>query len=233
MVNKMGLDKKILSEIERYNRINKYIFEQAAGADPLAPPPPADPTAPPPADTAATPVAPTAPAGETPAGPPQPLDVENDPDVEKIDDEGKSEEKKGEGDEDAEELDVTELVDSQKNIEQKQEEYFDTLFGQLSNLEKKLGEMDQIMSKLNTLENKLERYREKTPQERLELRTYDSYPFNQKLTDFFEDKKDEMEKTGKNDYVLTTDEVTDINVNDIKNSFQPGAQSNDSFEFKK
>jgi hypothetical protein len=31
-----------------------------------------------------------------------------------------------------------------------------------------------------------------------------------------------MEKTGKNDYVLTSDEVTDINVNDIKNSFQPG-----------
>ena len=27
---------------------------------------------------------------------------------------------------------------------------------------------------------------------------------------------------GKNDYVLTSDEVTDINVSDIKNSFQPG-----------
>jgi hypothetical protein len=54
----------------------------------------------------------------------------------------------------------------------------------------------------------------------LELRTYDSYPFNQKLTDFFDDKKEEMEKTGKNDYVLTTDDVTDINDKDIKDSFQ-------------
>jgi hypothetical protein len=78
------------------------------------------------------------------------------------------------------------------------------------------------MNKLNSLETKLEKYREKTPQEKLELRTYDSYPFSQKLSQFFDDKQDEMEKTGKNDYVLTSDEVTDINVSDIKNSFQPG-----------
>ena len=225
----MSLDKKILSEIERYRKINNYIMEQEvdAAADPLALPP---------ADTAASapPDTPEAPAAETPAPEvaptPEPLNVETDPDVEKIDDEGKSEEKKGD---ETEELDITELVTSQKNVEQKQEEYFDTLFNQLSTLEKKLGEMDQIMSKLNNLENKLERYREKTPQEKLELRTYDSYPFNQKLSDFFEDKKEEMEKTGKHDYVLTSDEVTDININDIKNSFQPGSQPNDNFEFKR
>ena len=225
----MSLDKKILSEIERYRKINNYIMEQEvdAAADPLALPP---------AETAVTapPETPEAPAAETPAPEaaptPEPLNVETDPDVEKIDDEGKSEEKK---DDETEELDVTELVTSQKNVEQKQEEYFDTLFNQLSTLEKKLSEMDQIMSKLNNLENKLERYREKTPQEKLELRTYDSYPFNQKLSDFFEDKKEEMEKTGKHDYVLTSDEVTDININDIKNSFQPGSQPNDNFEFKR
>ncbi len=73
----------------------------------------------------------------------------------------------------------------------------------------------------DSLENKIEQYREKTPQEKLELRTYDSYPFSQKLSQFFDDKQEEMELTGKNDYVLTADEVTDINVNDIKNSFQP------------
>lgn len=227
----MSLDKKILSEIERYNKINKYILEQAA----IEPLPGDDPTAAiglPPAPEEAAPAAPAAPTEpatpETPT--PQPLDVEADPDVEKIDDKGKSEE---EGKEETEELDVTELVTSQKNVEQKQEEYFDTLFNQLSTLEKKLGEMDQIMSKLNSLENKIERYREKTPQEKLELRAYDSYPFNQKLSDFFQDKKEEMELTGKHDYVLTADEVTDINVNDIKNSFQPGSETQDSFEFKR
>jgi hypothetical protein len=218
----MSLDKKILSEIDRYRSINKYILEQEiAPVDPLAAPLPTDVTAP---------VTPEAAPEAQPKSKAEPIDVETDPDVEKIDDAGKSEEK---GEESTEELDITELVTSQKNVEQKQEEYFDTLFSQLSTLEKKLGEMDQIMTKLNNLETKLEKYREKTPQEKLEMRVFDSYPFNQKLTDFFEDKKEEMEKTGKKDYVLTSDEVTDINVNDIKNSFQPGSQTQDSFEFKK
>ena len=220
MVKTMGIDKKIISEIERYRQINKYILEQADAPDlgAVAPPLGGVEGAPPPA--AGTPPPPPAGADVPATGAePEVIDVEKDPDVEKIGDEGESEEGTGEG---KEELDVTELVDSQKNIEKKQTEYFENLFGQLNNLESKLKEMDGLMSKLNSLEMKIEKYREKTPQEKLELRTYDSYPFNQKLTDFFEDKKEEMEKTGKNDYVLTTDQVKDINIADIKNSFQPG-----------
>jgi hypothetical protein len=214
----MSLDKKIIKEIERHRKINQYILEQvgvtpeqdALGA--LAPIPGAE-AAPVPAPAEATPP----PAPEVGS---QPIDVETDPDVEKINDEGESEEGTEEGG--TEELDITELVDSQKNIETKQEEYFNNLFNQLNDLQSKLGEMDNIMNKLNSLENKIEKYREKTPQEKLELRAYDSYPFSQKLSQFFDDKSEEMEKTGKNDYVLTSDEVTDINVSDIKNSFQPG-----------
>ena len=213
----MSLDRKIISEIERYRSINQYILEQAA----IPPPPGEDALGALVPAAGATPA--PAPAGATP--PPAPevgpeiIDVDSDPDVEKIDDEGNSEEGEGTG---SEELDVTDLVDSQKNIEMKQEDYFNNLFNQLNDLQSKLGEMDNIMNKLNSLENKIEKYREKTPQEKLELRTYDSYPFNQKLSQFFDDKQDEMEKTGKNDYVLTSDDVTDINVSDIKNSFQPG-----------
>ena len=132
---------------------------------------------------------------------------------------------------DSEELDITELVTAQKDIQTKQDDYFENLFGQLNKLESRLGEMDAIMNKLNALENKIEKYREKTPQEKLELRTYDSYPYSQKLSQFFDDKQDEMEKTGKNDYVLTPDEVTDINVNDIKNSFQ-GNGFEEEFKYK-
>ena len=224
----MSLDKKILSEINRYKSINNYITEQEAEAPldlgALAPEAGATPP-PPPADAAATPPPPPAAPGGS-----DPIDVENDPDVEKIDDEGNSDEKK-DGSSDSEELDITELVTAQKDIQTKQDDYFENLFGQLTKLESRLGEMDAIMNKLNALENKIEKYREKTPQEKLELRSYDSYPFNQKLSQFFDDKQEEMEKTGKNDYVLTPEDVTDINVNDIKGSFQ-GNGFKDEFQYK-
>jgi molecular chaperone GrpE (heat shock protein) len=203
----MAIDKKIISEIQRYHFINNYLNEQDA---PLPPALPGE-------DPASLPPAPGAEPAPPTDAPPQVIDVETDTEVEKLDDSGESEEESS--DSGTEELEITDLVKSQENIETKQEEYFNNLFSQVSSLESKLGEMDAILNKLNSLEAKIEKYREKTPQEKLELRTYDSYPFNQKLTDFFDDKKEEMEKTGKNDYVLTSDEVTDINDGDIKNSF--------------
>ena len=211
----MNLDKKIIAEIEKFNKVNKYIMEQDAAAAPA----PAE-------DPAALPEVP-APVEDPAATPPvdapaEKIDVATDPDVEKIDDKGDSEE--GDG---TEELEITDLVKSQKNIETKQDDYFENLFGQLSNLESKLSEMDSIMSRLNSIESKIEKYRTKSPEERLELRSYDSYPFNQKLSDFFEDKEKEMELTGKKEYILTPDEVTDINASEIKGTFQP-SKTNDN-----
>lgn len=204
------IDNRILEEIARYNSINNYIVEQDAT---LPPPPGEDPNALPPEGGAPAPVDPNvaAPAPAAPEGP-QPVDLENDPEVEKV----------GEGDSTGktEEMDITDLVKSQKNVEQKQEEYFDNLFQHLDNLENKLGEMDGIMSKLNDLENKIEKYREKTPQEKLELRSLDSGPFNQKLSQFFDDKEDDMEKSGKNEYILTQDDVEDYSPIEIKKTFR-------------
>jgi len=130
---------------------------------------------------------------------------------------GESEETTTEGG--SEELDITDLVNSQKNVETKQQEYFDKLFSHIEGLESKLGEMDKIVSLLNTLEQKVEKYRPRTAQEKLELRSLDSGPFNQKLSDFFNDKQDDFEKSGKNEYILTTDEVEDFSPNEIKNTF--------------
>jgi hypothetical protein len=203
----MAIDKKIIEEIKRYNSINKYILEQELPEPPVGDAPPL-----PGGDE---PV-----GGETPAeGEPQPIDTETDPDVEKIDDEGNPEGEEGMEDTDSEELDITDLVTTQKDMGQKQDEYFEKLFGHLDNLESKLGEMDQLMSKINSMEEKIEKYREKTPQEKLELRSLDSGPFKQKLSDFFVDKKEEMEKSGKNEYVLTSDEVEDYSPGEIEDSF--------------
>jgi hypothetical protein len=190
----MAIDKKILEEIKRHNSINNYIMEQGE-----LPPPPAEAA---PDAGAAVPPPPPAPAEPTP----QPVDIENDPDVEEVGNE-------------TEELDVTDLVDTQKTFSDKQEEYFNNLFDQLKNLESKLGEMDNLVNTVNSLETKIEKMRPKTPEEKLELRSLDSGPFNQKLSQFFDDKMDDMEKSGKNEYVLTSDEVEEFSPSEIKGSF--------------
>jgi len=192
----MAIDKKILEEIKRHNSINSYIMEQGE-----LPPPPAE-AAPAPDAGAAVPPPPPAPAEPTP----QPVDIENDPDVEEVGNE-------------TEELDITDLVDTQKTFADKQEEYFNNLFDQLKNLETKLGEMDNLVNTVNSLETKIEKMRPKTPEEKLELRSLDSGPFNQKLSQFFDDKMDDMEKSGKNEYVLTSDEVEEFSPSEIKGSF--------------
>lgn len=211
------IDNKILEEIARYNSINSYIVEQDAT---LPPAPGEDPNqvAPAPVDPNVVPPAPSEPTV------PQPIDVEADPDVEKL---GQDETNSGGK---TEEMDITDLVKSQKNVEQKQSEYFDNLFQHLDNLESKLSEMDGIMSKLNDLESKIEKYREKTPQEKLELRSLDSGPFNQKLSDFFQDKEEDMEKSGKNEYILTQDEVEDYSPSEIKKTFRNFEDEATSFQ---
>ena len=146
------IDEKILEEIARYNSINNYITEQDAtlppppGEEALPPAPGADALALPPADPNALP--PEAPA-------PTAVDVATDPDVEKVDGEGTEEGK-------TEEMDITDLVKSQQNIESKQEEFFNNLFSHLNDLESKLGEMDNIVNTLNNLESKIEKLRPKT-----------------------------------------------------------------------
>jgi hypothetical protein len=217
----MKIDEKILNEIARYKSINNYIMEQDV------PPPPADPAAAgaPPADPAAgaplaagaTPPPPAPPAGE-------PIDLSKDPDVEEIPGEG---EEGSEGEGETEELDITDLVDSQKTMADKQEEYFENLFNQIKTMEEKLAEMDNIVQKIDILDAKVERYRPKTAQEKLELRSLDSGPYKQNLADFFKDKEEEMEKTGKNEYVLTQDEVENFSPSDIERTFNEPMEDED------
>ena len=228
----MNIDKKILEELRRINQINSYILNEqdplaggdpaAGGADPLAggaPAPGGDPAA---AGGAPAPGGDPAAAGGAPApggeeG--QPIDIENDPDVEVVDEPGTESKDKEEGEGETEEIDITDLVTAQQEIKDKQDEIMDNLFGKLDDLQSKLANIDQIMNRINSLETKFDKYREKTPEEKLMLRSLDSYPYNQKLTDFFDDKKIEMDKTDKNEYVLTSDEVENFSPNEIKGTF--------------
>lgn len=225
----MAIDKKIISEIKRYRNINQYLNEQdalAAGDDAI---PAVGDVPPAPGDVPPAPAAPV--AGDVPPAPTEPevVDVENDDEVEKIDDAGESEET-GDDESGSEELEITDLVNSQKEIQSKQDEYFGQLFGQLEELTSKLADMDQIVDKINQLEMKVDKMRPKTPEEKLELRSLDSYPFNQKLSDFFEDKEEDLEKTGKNEYILTSDEVENYSPSEIRKTFTPPTDQQDLYK---
>jgi hypothetical protein len=215
----MNLDRRIIEELKRFNDINKYVLnEQEPLPGDVPPPPPAGGDVPPAGGDVPPPPPPA--GGDVPPAEgtevPEPVDVANDPDVEEV---GAESPKEGEGDEETEEIDITDLVTTQQEIKDKQDELMDNIFSKLDDLQAKLENMDSIMDKINSLETKFDKYREKTPEEKLMLRSLDSYPYNQKLTDFFDDKKVDMEKTGKNEYVLTSDEVENFSPNEIKKTF--------------
>ena len=221
-----SVDKKILEELTRHNSINKYITEQEAAAPDLGAEA---------GDEAGVETAldtdinqdPT--IGDTPSVEPEVIDVTQDAEVEKISDSGEVE---GSDESSSEELDITDLVNSQKSIEEKQNQYFDSMFQQLNQLQSKLSEMDNLMTALNSLEQKVEKYRPKTPEEKLELRSLDSGPFQQKLSDFFAEKQEDMEKTGKNEYVLTSDEVQQFTPSEIAKTFDTYGNEPTGSKFK-
>ena len=130
----------------------------------------------------------------------------------------------------ATELDVTDLVNkddeisdeltNQTDILSKNTESLNDLMSKLGDLEGHLTSMDDMVNKISDLENKIESLRPKTPKEQLELRKYDSGPFNNTLSDFFVDKQEVFDKTGKKEYILTPEDIEDYNESDIRQSFQ-------------
>ena len=104
----------------------------------------------------------------------------------------------------------------------------DDVFSKLGELETKLAEMDQLVSKIDQLGAKIEEVKPKSEVEKLEMRSLDSYPFNEKPQEFFAHKQGEMRASGKNEYVLTKDEVQNYPADQIKQSFNP---EEDEFEF--
>ncbi len=130
---------------------------------------------------------------------------------------------------DTEELEVTDIVNMTKETGEKtnelgttiekQSQNLNSLIDKLDDLESKLDNMDKIMSAVDDLENKFEKYRPQTPVEKLELRYLDSGPFNQSPKHYWEEKGEKLKKQkDKHEYVLDSEEVSEYNDNDIKNS---------------
>ena len=135
--------------------------------------------------------------------------------------------------EDEVELDVTELVSGTEEAKQSADmanQKLDQLMGALDQLDQKMASMDGITHKIDNLENELEK-RAPTPDEKLEMRSLDSYPYNLKLTDFWSEKEGQYDVMGVNDkgeqeeakpeeYTLTQDDINDdYNESSIRSTF--------------
>jgi hypothetical protein len=205
------LENKLQEELNRYNAINKYAKKMIVEQE--APLPPADPAL----DAAAAPVDPA-------MGAPAPMDAPADPAMG-----------------DTEEIDITDLVNMtkslKKDIEGTQNDNstvigkMDDVFTKLDDLASKLSEMDTLVQKIEQLGAEVKQMKPETPQEKLEMRSLDSYPFNQKPTDFFSQKQEEMRASGKNEYVLTKDDVNDFTPETLRDTFNNTGEENEN-EFK-
>ncbi len=226
------LEKKLLEEVKRFNSINKYGKKMIMEQD--APPPADEPTdAPPPADEPTdVPAPPPPPAGDMSGDVPPPPPSAGDMDTPPMDDAGMGG--------DTEEIDITDLVNMTKNIKNDLESNkqdnsavinkMDDVFTKLNDLESKLAQMDQVMAKIDQLGATVEANKPKSEVEKLEMRSLDSYPFNEKPQEFFAHKQGEMRASGKNEYVLTKDDVDNYPVDQIRSSFNQEDQK-DEYSF--
>jgi hypothetical protein len=88
-------------------------------------------------------------------------------------------------------------------------------------LASRIASMDAMSAKIEDLEKEIVK-RNPTPVEKLEMRSFSSYPYSLKLSDYWEDKEgpyDVMDKQ-KKEYVLTKDDVdSGFSYSQVKNTF--------------
>jgi hypothetical protein len=142
-----------------------------------------------------------------------------------------------ESEEEVEEIDVTDIVNKSEeaaevaqqaaSTAQQNTSYLETLTSKFDSLENSLNKMDNILAKISKIESDI-----KTPEEKLELRSLESYPYNQTLTDYWSVKAGENDNydisggettsdKGTKVYKISLDDVQDYTEDDIKNSFNP------------
>lgn len=131
------------------------------------------------------------------------------------------------------EVDVTDIVKDTKETKEavnSGNQKVDELLTKLSDLETKLASMNDLVSKIEELETQIEK-RNPTPEEKLEMRSLDSFPYNLKLTDYWSEKEGaynvmnggrKIVPTEEKEYVLTQGDVEqDYNEGEVSDSFYP------------
>lgn len=136
------------------------------------------------------------------------------------------------------EVDVTDIVNKVEGTEnsvEDVEEKIDNIGSQLNQYIEKLTKVnDELMDKIAELESNMNKQfskRNPTPNEQLMLRSMSSYPYNQKLSDYWEigeqgsfkpkgSMNDEIEDEEPEEYTLTQEDIENtFNPADIKKTF--------------
>jgi hypothetical protein len=143
--------------------------------------------------------------------------------------------------EDTEEIDITDLVNMTRSIKKDVDDSkhdnnnaiakMDNVFSKLDSLSQQLEKMDMVIAKIEQLGSQVEKMKPETPEEKLEMRSLDSYPFNQKPNEFFTKKQEEMRASGKNEYVLTKDDVNDYTANTLRDTFNPDQEEENEYSY--
>jgi|TARA_R110000787_G_scaffold69362_5_gene154459 hypothetical protein len=135
-----------------------------------------------------------------------------------------------------EEVDVTELVKKNDQIGDTVEKFSTQLVDietKFTELNDKLDNMDLLFQKIDNLEGEIQKMAPPTPIEKMELRSLDSFPYNQRLDDYFDEKKTQYKRLRgidldtedqtftEKEYTLTAGEAEEWDDNSIGKSFNP------------
>jgi hypothetical protein len=127
-----------------------------------------------------------------------------------------------------EEIDVTDFIEKGTELTTKVDGQVQAMSDQINSLTQKLASMDQLIGKIQQVEDEIHAMKPPKPIETLKLRSLDSYPYNQGIDDYWKQKEIEIEKLRdfnrvgeKNEYVLTNDDVNNYSDIAIKDSLSP------------
>jgi len=156
-------------------------------------------------------------------------------------------------DSDVEEIDVTDIVkraDDAKGYAEKAVTAAEEGKGMIKDLMTKFDALQSSLSKIDTVSTEIASIKKdmqaQKPKEKLELRSLDSYPFNVKLTDYWNDEKlkDNYEITNGSEpdaqtpsgdvkvWKLDPEDAKDFSELDIKKSFVPESKSKKKVLYK-
>ena len=138
-----------------------------------------------------------------------------------------------------EEIDVTDIVNNTEKIGDTVQQFAAQLTdieSKFADLTDKLSNMDMLFQKIDSIENEIGELKPPTPIEQMELRSLDSFPYNQRLDKYFEDKKAQYKKLRgvdlevqapeEREYTLTQGEADEWDPTTIDRSFKPAYDQN-------